>query len=172
MAAICATVKSEGGGDIHDIAGIRSSGSNGTTKKTVSTTMIPVLSFQLKGTFNTYPTKGIAFPTAYEITTDNPIYYEIRVNPTLTGASFASVGNDSILNVDTTASAITGGRVIKTGYASSSGAKTQASSNGILNKIPLGVSAAGVGDIITICAIRDGTTNASVGTSMDFNEVR
>ena len=172
MSAICCTVKSEGGGDVHDIAGVRSSFSNGVTKKTVAATMIPILSFQVKGTFNTYANKGIVFPTDLEIATDNPIYYEVRVNPTLTGASYVSVGNDSILNYDISSTAITGGRVVKAGYASTAGNKSFTTSTGILNKAPLGVSAAGVGDIITICALRDGSVSARVGASMDFNEVR
>ena len=172
MRAICTTVKSEGGGDLHEIAGVRSSYSNGVTKKTVAATMIPVLSFQVKSTFNTFVNKGIVFPIGLEIATDNPIYYEVRINPTLTGASYVSVGANSILNYDTTATAITGGRVVKSGYASTSGNKSQTTATGILDKIPLSVSPVGVGDIITVCAVRDGSVSASVGAAVDFNEVR
>ncbi len=173
MRAICATVKSEGGGDLHDIAGLKFSASNGQTKRTVSTTYVPVLSIQLKATFNTYVTKGIVFPEEFELTTDNAIYYEVRVNPTLTGAAFASVSANSIINSDVTATAVTGGRVIKAGYAAPSAAGVRSSAaKGILDKVPLSVSALGVGDILSLCVIRDTTTNASVGAVLNWNEIR
>jgi len=42
----------------------------------------------------------------------------------------------------------------------------------LTSKIPLGVTAAGVGDIMTICFVKDSATNASVGVSLVFEEVR
>jgi hypothetical protein len=173
MRAICATVKSEGGGNLSELTGIRFAASNGTTKKTVSTTLIPVISIQVKATLNTYPVKAIVVPNDFELTNDNPIYYEWRVNPTLTGASFTSVDANSITNFDVTASAVSGGRVIRSGYFGSGGAGSRNSTTKALtSRIPLGVSWAGVGDILTLCAIRDGATNSSVGASLNFEEIR
>lgn len=175
MRAICATVKSEGGGDIHDLAGIRFGVGNGVTRRSVTSTtaFLPILSIQLKATLNTYPVKSIVFPIDIEITSDNAIWYEVRINPALTGASFASVGADSITNLDVVATAITGGRVIKSGYVSGGQAGIRGSSTHMLtSKIPLGVSAAGVGDILTVCCIKDAQTNASVGASLVIDEVR
>jgi hypothetical protein len=173
MRAICATVKSEGGGDLFDLTGAKFSVSNGVTKKTVSTTLIPILSIQVKSTLNTYPVKGIVFPRDFEISNDTPIYYEWRVTPTLTGASFASVSADSITNFDTAATAVTGGRVIRSGYSGTAGAASRnVTGGGLTSKIPLGVSPAGVGDILTLCAVRDGNTNSIVGTSLNFEDIR
>ena len=173
MRAICATVKSEGGGDLFELAGAKFSASNGVTKKTVSTTLIPILSIQVKSTLNDYPVKGIVFPRDFEISNDNPIYYEWRVNATLTDASFASANANSITNVDTAATAVTGGRVIRSGYSGTAGAAARTvSGGGLTSKIPMGVSSAGVGDILTLCAVRDGNTNSVVGVSLNFEDVR
>lgn len=175
MRAICSTVKSEGGGDLHDLAGIRFGVGNGVTKRSVTSTtnFLPVLSIQLKATLNTYPVKSIVFPKEIEITTDNAVYYEVRINPALTGASFASVSADSITNRDVAATAVTGGRVIKSGYVAGGSAGTRGMADDMLtSKIPLGVSAAGVGDILSLCFVKDSPTNASVGTSLVFEEIR
>lgn len=173
MKAICATVKSEGGGDLHEIAGTKFAASNGVTARTVSTTYVPVLSIQLKATLNTYPVKGMVFPDSFSISNDNAIYYELRVNPTLTGAAFASVSADSITNYDVTATAVTGGRVIFADYSAPAAAGVKSSATkGILDKIPLAVSALGVGDILSICVKRNTTTNSAVQCSLNWAEVR
>ena len=173
MRAICATVKSEGGGDLHNIAGIRGAISNGITKRTVSTTFVPLLSLQVKSTLNGYPVKSVIFPKTFEISNDNPIYFEWRINATLTGAAWTSNGADSLANFDVTATAVTGGRVIYEGYAGAAGAGARNIADGALtSKIPLGVSALGVGDILTLCCIRDGTTNASVGAALVYEDIR
>ena len=173
MRAICATVKSEGGGDLHDIAGVKFAASNGVTARTVSTTYVPVLSIQVKATFNTYPNKGIVFPDSFSIVNDNALYYEVRINPTLTGGSFASVSADSLCNVNVTSTAVTGGRVVFADYAAPAAAGVKSSGKtGILDKIPLAVSALGVGDILSICCIRNGTTNSATQAALNWTEVR
>ena len=50
----------------------------------------------------------------------NSAFWQLILNGTLTGASFASFGTMSVANVDTTATAITGGIVLDSGYISSS----------------------------------------------------
>lgn len=173
MRAICSTVKSEGGGDLTSIAGARFSASNGVTARTVSTTYVPVLSIQVKATFNTYVNKGLVFPDSFSITNDNALYYEIRVNPALTGGSFASVSADSLCNVNVTSTAVTGGRVVFSDYAAPAAAGVKSSGKtGILDKIPLAVSALGVGDILSICCIRNGTTNSATQAALNWKEVR
>lgn len=175
MRAICSTVKSEGGGSLADLAGIRFAAANGITKRSVTSTtaFLPVLSIQLKSTLNTYPVKSVVFPKEIEIATDNPVYYEVRVNPALTGAAFTSMSADSVTNYDVTATAITGGRVIKAGYVAGGQAGIRGMSSPTLtSKIPLGVTAAGVGDILSICFVKDGQTNAAVSVSLVFEEIR
>lgn len=175
MTAICATVKSEGGGDLSDLTGARFTASNGVTKRNVTSTTVflPVLSIQVKSTLNTYPVKAIVFPRDFEISNDNPVYYEWRVNGTLTGAVFTSVDANSITNYDVTATGITGGRVIRSGYAGTGGSSSRnVSGGGLTSKIPLGVNAAGVGDILTLCMVKDGVSNSAVGASLNFEDIR
>ena len=171
--AICATVKSEGGGGLLDLDGFPFAAGNGATTKTVSTTLIPLASIQLKTTFNSLANRGLVLPQAYSFVTDQPIYYEIRINPTLTGASFASVDANSIVNVDVAATAVTGGRVIASGYVGAGGQRAGGTEKGITSKIPLSVDYAGTtGDILTICAIRAGAQNAAAGASIEWREIR
>lgn len=52
----------------------------------------------------------------------NPIFWELVLNPTLTGASFAAYNaSNSIADVDLAATALTGGTVLDSGYLASSG---------------------------------------------------
>jgi hypothetical protein len=173
MRAICATVKSEGGGDLHEIAGAKFSASNGVTARTVSTTYVPVLSIQLKSTFNTFVNNGIVFPDSFSISNDNALYYEVRINPSLTGGSFASVSADSLCNVNVSSTAVSGGRVVFADYAASAQAGVKSSGkSGIIDKIPLSVSALGVGDILSICCIRNANNNSLTQCALNWTEVR
>jgi hypothetical protein len=171
--AICTTVKSEGGGDLLDIAGFPFSAGNGVTSRAVSTTLLPLVSIQLKTTFGAGTNRGIVIPTGFSIANDNPVFYQLIVNGTLTGASFASVDANSLCNVDVSASAITGGRVISSGYAGVGGTRSGASEKGITNKTPLSVNYVGTtGDILTLAAVRFGNTNAATGAALEWREVR
>jgi hypothetical protein len=173
MRAICATVKSEGGGDLLNMSGLPFSASNGATTKTVSTTLIPILSVQLKTTFGAGANRALVVPTDLGLINDNPIYWEVRVNPTLTGGSFASVSADSVCNFDTAGTAVSGGRVIASGYSGAAAQGRQATTSNLTGKIPLSVNYAGTtGDIVTICAIRVGTSNSATGAALSWKEIR
>ena len=174
--AICVTVKSEGGLDLLDLPGYPFAKANGETLITVSTSLIPLLSIQIKTTFNSLPNRGLVMPTALGFVADNVIHYHIILNPTtLTGAAFTSVDNYSLCNFDVTASAVAGGRIIDEGYAGGSLAVGRLVSNerGITGKNPLSINAAGtVGDILTIAAVRVGSVNAMSGASLVWKEIR
>jgi hypothetical protein len=171
--AICASVKSEGGGGLLDLDGFPFSAGNGATTKAVAATIIPLASIQLKTTFNSLINRGLILPQSYSIVTDQPLYYEIRVNPTLTGASFGSVDDSSIANVDVAATAITGGRVISSGYIGAGGQRAGGTEKSVTSKIPLSVNYTGTtGDILTICAVRVGAQSAAAGVSIEWREIR
>jgi hypothetical protein len=171
--AICTTVKSEGGGDLFNIAGLPFTASNGATTKAVSTTLIPLLSIQLKTTFGAGTNRGLVLPDNFSFLNDNPIYYEIRRNPTLTNASFNSVDANSLCNFDVAATAVTGGTVIASGYASAGSVRGASTDKGLTNKLPLSVDYAGTtADILTICAIRVGTSNSATGVALEWRELR
>lgn len=111
---ICSTVQSEGG--FEESFGIPHSVSNGITTIGV-TTRRPILSIELKPTFNSITNRGTVIPSSYEVLADtNNCFYEIVYNGSLTNDSFASVGSNSIVNYDVAATAITGGEVIASGF--------------------------------------------------------
>lgn len=171
--AVCCTVKSEGGGDLLDLSGLPFAASNGATTKAVSTTLIPLLSIQLKTTFNSLPNRGLVIPTSYSFVNDYPIYYQLLLNATLTNASFASVDANSLCNFDVAATAVTGGRVLSSGYAGAGGQRASGTEKGLTSKIPLSVNYAGTtGDILTVCAVRVGAQNAATGAAIEWREVR
>jgi hypothetical protein len=171
MRAICGTVKSEGGARLFDLPGYsRSTGNN--TAKIVSTTLIPVLSIRPSATFNTLTNRGVFIPTDFDITTDQQARYVILYKPTLTNDSFASVGSTSAMDVDTSATVVTGGIEIDRGSLATAGGSSRTRLEGILGKTILSLSRTGTSDILTLAMIRTGTSNASVFTSFKWKEIR
>jgi hypothetical protein len=171
--AICASVKSEGGGDLLSLSGFPFAVSNGATTKTVAAALIPLLSIQLKTTLNSLPNRGLVLPQEYSFVTDQPIYYQISVNSTLTNAAFNTVGADSLCNFDIAATAVSGGRVIAAGYAGAGGQRAGGTEKSLTNKIPLSVNYIGTtGDILTISAVRVGAQSAAAGAALEWTEIR
>jgi hypothetical protein len=171
--AICATVKSEGGGELLELAGFPFSAGNDETLKTVSTTRIPLASVRIATTFNSITNRGLILPQAYSFVTDNPIHYQIVVNPTLTNPSWVAVDGNSHAELDVSATAVTGGRVIASGYFGAGGQRAGGAEKGITSKIPLSVDYTGtVGDIITVNAIRVSAQNATAGAALEWRETR
>jgi hypothetical protein len=174
MKAICATVKSEGGLGIFDMAGMRRSVDNGTTPITgISTTLVPILSISPHSTFSSLPNRGLYIPDSYQITSDNAIRYAIILKGTLTGASFTQVNaTHSGMAYDVSATAITGGIRVDSGYLTSTGGATRNAKEGLLGKTILALGRTGTSDILTICAQKTGATNASCGGMFGWREIR
>jgi len=91
------------------------------------TTRRPVLSLRPKSTFNGVVNRAHIDEIECAIrATGNDALYEIVVGGTLTGAAFTSAGTNSIAEYDTSATAISGGLVLKSGFAiSGSGSSAQ-----------------------------------------------
>lgn len=174
MRAICVTVKSEGGADIFSMPGYNRSHPM-TASKTVSTTLIPLVSFDVAANFPTsgsIANRGVYIPDSFEITSDNPIRYEILYRPTLTGASFTAVNEtQSGLRYDVTASAVSGGIRVGSGFISTA-RNTSSGSGGILGRTIMSLGRTGTSDILTIAAIRTGTNDASALASLTWREIR
>ncbi len=174
--AICCTVKSEGGEHLLELPGFHFAASNDVTPVTVSNSMIPVLSIQIKTTFNSLTNRGLVIPTLAGFSNDNPIHYHLVLNPTLTGASFTSVDAQSLVNVDRSASALSNGRIISEGYVGSGtpgAARAAGAERSLLGKIPLSVNALGtIGDILTVAAERVGSQNAATTIALEWKEIR
>lgn len=173
LLAICGTVKSEGGLDLFDMPGFSFAASNQATTIAASTTLIPILSIQLKTTFNSKNNRGLVVPLDLSLLTDNPAFYRLVLNPTLTNPSFASVHDNSLVNVDVAATALTGGTILGAGYAGAGGVRAAATSAGFTGKVPLSVNYdASTGDILTLAAKRVGSTNAAVAAALEWKEIR
>jgi len=171
--AICVTVKSEGAPDLQDLPGFAFSATRAGSLKTVSTTLVPVLSLRLKATYNTFSNRGLVVPVGLQIVTDNSIHWKILKNPTtLTGASWSSVDANSICEFDIAATVVTGGRALITGYSGTGNNRAAGSDHGIAGKGEIHLNAAGVSDILTLAAVRVSTSDADVGASINFKEIR
>ena len=92
----------------------------------IGTTFVPLVSFRRKEVFESVSVKinGI------DVITDFDAIVEVRFNPTLTGASFGNVTNttpnETAIESDTSATAITGGELVYSFIVSATGAGAQA----------------------------------------------
>jgi len=173
MKAICATVKTEGGDNIFDIPGFNRSIDSNLTAKTVSTTFIPLLSISPAATFNSLENRGIFIPTDYTLQSSNPIRYAILLNPTLTGASFTAVdATNSAMTYDVTASAVSGGIVVDSGYVAAGGNNNRVLVEGLLGRTLLNLGRTGTSDIFTIAAVRTTNSDSTVYSQLGWREIR
>lgn len=172
--AVCATVKSEGGGKLYDLDGYARSASNGATTKTVSTTLIPLITIQVQTTFNSLANRGLVIPTELEISSDQSIHWQLLRNATVGGTSYAAANAAfSCVNVDTSGSAVSGGIVLASGFAGGGGTTRAQGVRSLTGRVPLAVNAAGTtGDTLTLAAIRIGTSNATVSGAISWKEIR
>lgn len=172
MKAICASVSSDGGSDP---VGLDHSIARTTYKTTLALlTRTPLISLRPKLTFNSLTNnvqiilRNISFLSS---SADN-LFVEIILNGTLTGASFASVNDDSHAESDQSATAISGGTTIFNDYVSSN---TRSLTNAIpdpnLKDLPLTLSASGVQNTVTICVTRiENAANCYAG--FNWREIR
>ena len=141
-------------------------------RTTVSTTLIPLLSIQVAATFNSLANRGLTIPVAFSLQTDNPIFYKVLYRPTLTGASFAAVNATySHMQFDKTASAVSGGIVIDEDFLSS-GNNRVVGDEGLLGRTIMSLGNTGTSDILTLAAVREAASNASVDAVLRWLEIR
>ena len=174
MKAICSTVKSEGGKSLANLPGLSRSGSMGVTAKTVSTTRIPLMSIQVDSTFNSVPNLQLVIPKALSVISSQDIRVDVIVGGTLTGAVFADVDTtNSCVELDTTATAISGGRTEYSMYLAGGKGSDTASAANLLGKSVLWArNDDTLNGRLSICAVRTGGTNASVLAALDWEELR
>jgi len=108
---ICSTVVSEGGFEIP--AGFKFAASNKITSIGV-TTRRAILTIRPKAIFNSLTNRGIIIPISWGIiVTTNDAFVELVRNGTLGGTpSWASAGDNSIMEYDVAGTTVTGGDVI------------------------------------------------------------
>ena len=118
---------------------------------------VPIISLQAKTTGpNSARNTGQIVLKQYDIAVlgINPVFWQLVLNPTLTGAAFASYATASITNVDNTATVTAGGVVLDSGYLNaSSSIKGAASSSAAIKQLILSYSGLlNVQDKITLVA--------------------
>ena len=178
MKAICATVKSEGGNPVRSAYGISKSISNGVTAKTVSTTLIPILSIRCASTFKTFDNLALVAPKSIKVQTDNSIRLVFIIEPTLTGAAWLPVDvNESVVEYDVASTAVTGGKAIGEDYVAT-GKNTEAAIRDVLGKAVMWHRKASTSGsstkngILTVAAVRSASDNASVLAAINWEELR
>lgn len=163
----CCSVQSEGG---ESIRGFPYTANNGITRDGV-TTREPVLSIRPKATFNSITNRGhIELAEYFLNATTNNALYEIVIGGTLTGASWTSVSTYSITEYDVSATAITGGESVISGYVNQgSGASAGLISAGVIDvRNPLvlqqidALTATQI-PISIVCTSETGTSNILAG---------
>jgi hypothetical protein len=151
MKQICSTVLSEGGYEQYSPSHL----ARRTTKlSNIQLTFKPIVSIRLAST----ALGAVVLPGRMQILPIASQSYEVGLffNATLTGASWSAVPTDSNAEMDTSATAMTGGTLVQTDYldASGSGGKQPLVDPAGYNwALQLGVSLANASDVLTL-AIR------------------
>ena len=173
----CVGIASEGG---FNPLGIPGSTQN-TALRTVTTgnDPLPIISIRPRTTLNSITYRGVIIPKAFEIMSeDTSIRYEIILNGSLTGPSFADVDTtNSGVQVDVAATAISGGLVIDGGFLTGAKDKTESGHIGedIMNKLFLTNDVAGsTSDILSIAIsiINTAGTESDCAGSFTWKEER
>ncbi len=173
MYQICSTVQSEGG--FEQETGIPHSIGNGVTGISVSTRRA-VLTIRPKATFGGIVNRGGVIPEgAAMLVTTAPIFYEIVYGSALGGTpSWASVGDNSIVEYDVAGTTVTGGEVLDSGYAVTSGSGVTArgsAQDSLLSRLPLVLDKAGANPLnLSLVATGIGGTAVVYG-SLSWREL-
>lgn len=142
---ICCAVISEGSNDSSTVQ--QQCAFTPLTGRTISSNnRTPLLTIEPKLTFNSVLNRGQIIPNGWNVNilpnSNNLLYSTIEIvlgwpgNPvTLTGASFSSVNSLSICNVDTSATAISGGQTIDAASIITIGNNTQSSAGTIMDNL-------------------------------------
>ena len=114
LKAICQTVMTEGG---QDQTGISHTASTGAIATSVAGLDIPVIAVRKKLTFNGLVNRALCSLMELQVLSDQALYWELVLDPVLTGASWTSVAVNSVMEQDISSTAMAGGEVIAAGYA-------------------------------------------------------
>lgn len=165
MTQICSTVISEGG---YNSFGTTQSAGTGTTQKRLATSgrYYPVVSIRL----NSNRLDSIVFPRQIDVLSPSVNYYRWALvqNPTLTGATWATTSPTGTVDIDTAATAVSGGIEIQSGYAAS---RELAQLSAVdYFQFQLGRTLAGVSDVVSLI-IAATANNADVLAELGWQEL-
>lgn len=135
---------------------------------TAVTTRRPILSIRPKATFNSRTNRGHIEDIELLLrTTTNDSFYELVIGGTLTGAAWTSAGTRSITEYDTTATAISGGSTLLSGFSvSGSGSFAQTTIRSSDTRSPITLSqidalTASQDALSVVCTSFSGTSNVT-----------
>lgn len=170
MQATCASVQSEGGFNTEGVQ--RSISRSGSGLTLSATTLRPLLTVRLKDAYR----RSLFIPASYSTlsTGTNPESYEVILleGAVLTGATFAAGSASETMEYDIAATAVSGGRVVESIYASGGGAAVKGGSLGgpISTDVPLSSSYNGTKDMLTLAVRPLGTSATTFYGSLSWSE--
>ena len=161
MKQICSTVISEGGYLNQSLSFTARNVLSG--KNTSDTAYTPLISIQLKNT----NLDAVVVPSFFEAfgLENSPYSWAIFLNPTLTNASFNSIASYSNVEIDTAATALSGGVKLNEGLFAG-GNKGSGNIIGMADipfQLQLGRTLTGVSDILCLAAQATSNNNKSIG---------
>lgn len=161
MRAICSTVISEGGYINRSIS--RAIGTPLTGRNLSDTVYRPLVCIRLKST----RLDSVIVPSKFDVygLQQAAFAYRVIINPTLTNASWTSIDDNSSVEYDISATALSGGTVIDQGIfvGSNKGGSASVSSSDVDFSQQLGRTIAGVSDIWCLAAIATTNNDDAVG---------
>ena len=161
---ICSSVVSEGG---YEQTSIEHVARRTTTKTSIGTTFLPLVSIRLAST----ALNAVVLPVKFNVmptSTGDDFEVILAKNSTgLTGASWAAVASDANVEMDTSATAMTVGTIVDIQYV-----KSTNQSSGTINQtagynwdLQLGSSLTGTSDIYTLgIRVLSGSSGAAIGS--------
>ena len=167
MRAICSTVISEGG--YSNRSQSRAIGTSLTGRELSNTVYRPLVCIRLKSA----NIDSIVVPTKFDLYGLQlaAFGYRVILNPTLTDANWTTAGDNSSVEYDLSATALTGGTVVDEGIfvGSNKGGTASVSSSDVDFSNQLGRTIAGVSDIWCLAAIST-TNNDDAVASVSWQE--
>lgn len=165
MTQICSSIISEGG---YTAYGITETAGTGITEKRLSSanTFYPIVSIRL----NSSRLDTIVLPTQLDFLSTSVNYYQFKllINATLTGATWSGLSQTGSVDIDTDATAVTGGTQIQGGFVSS---RTQVELSALsFYQYQLGRTLAGVSDVITL-VLATTSPNADILAQIGWQEL-
>ena len=167
MRAICSSVLSEGG--YANRSQSRSIATALTGRELSNTVYRPIICLRLKSA----NIDSVVVPTKFDLygLQQAGFIYKIILNPTLTDANWTSAGDDSSIEYDLSATALSGGTTVDQGIfvGAPKGGAASVSSNDVDFSQQLGRTIAGVSDIWCLAAIST-SNNDDVAASVSWQE--
>lgn len=171
MKQICASVTSEGGQEVS--RGFPFAVTTDVSSFVTASSRIPVLSTRPKATFNGIVNRISTINRLVEVyNNSNGALVEVVYNGTLTGPSWVSVNDESVMEYDISASAISGGITILSFFVFTQNGGLSRVSEKITGRLPLALDIDGTNPTNLSIVVSPVSGNANVVASLNWQEYR